>query len=38
MELESQLGMLAEAIKIALSPVRKVTSVRTICIAMNAQK
>ena len=35
--LESQLGMLADAIKVALPSVRKVTSVRTICDAMNAQ-
>ena len=36
-QLESQLGMLADAIKVALPSVRKVTSVRTICDAMNAQ-
>ena len=35
--LESQLGMLADAIKVALPSVRKVTRVRTICDAMNAQ-
>ena len=35
--LESQLGMLADAIKVPLPSVRKVTSVRTICDAMNAQ-
>ena len=35
--LESQLGMLADAIKVALPSVRKVTSIRTICDAMNAQ-
>ena len=35
--LESQLGLLADAIKIALPSVRKVTIVRTICDAINAQ-
>ena len=34
--LEAQLGMLADAIKVALPSVRKVTSVRTICDAINA--
>ena len=36
-QLESQLGLFADAIKVALPSVRKVTSVRTICDAMNAQ-
>ena len=35
--LESQLGLLADAIKIALPSVRKITIVRTICDAINAQ-
>jgi len=37
-KLESQLRMLADAIKIALPTVRKVTSVRTICDANSVQK
>ena len=35
--LDSQLGILADGIKVALPSVKKVTSMRTICDAMNAQ-